>query len=196
MNFKEVRAYLDMAIELMQENRDNAAILNYAIKVLSKKQLTENARSYYVKTIFHLALIYPYLVSLLEEYVFKPFGVEKTVISKISSLLYNEGIKLKNYEAVCYALYYANKYEFEIKELNFDVATSSNNCLFLLFSYLYYEKKKDKATVKFFKDYARSLVATEMDNYWLFIYEALPQSDLQDYWKAMKKNNVSFLVEI
>lgn len=196
MNFKEVRAYLDMAIELMQENRDNAAILNYAIKVLSKKQLTENARSYYVKTIFHLALIYPYLVSLLEEYVFKPFGVEKTVISKISSLLYNEGIKLKNYEAVCYALYYANKYEFEIKELNFDVAKSSNNCLFLLFSYLYYEKKKDKATVKFFKDYARSLVATEMDNYWLFIYEALPQSDLQDYWKAMKKNNVSFLVEI
>jgi len=39
-------------------------------------------------------------------------------------------------------------------------------------------------------------VATEMDNYWLFIYEALPQSDLQDYWKVMKKNNVSFLVEM
>lgn len=90
----------------------------------------------------------------------------------------------------------SNKYEFEIKELNFDVAKSSNNCLFLLFSYLYYEKKKDKAVVKFFKDYARSLVATEMDNYWLFIYEALSQSDLQDYWKAMKKNNVSFIVEM
>ena len=118
------------------------------------------------------------------------------MISKISALLYKEGVKLKNYEAACYALYYANKYEFEIKELNFDVAKSSNNCLFLLFSYLYYEKKKDKAAVKFFKDYARSLVATEMDNYWLFIYEALPQRDLQVYWKAMKKNNVSFLVEM
>ena len=105
----------------------------------------------YVKTIFHLAVIYPYLVSLLEEYVFKPFGVETTVISKMSVQLYKEGIKLKNYEQVCYALYYANKYEFEIEELDFDVAKSSNNCLFLLFSYLYYVKKKDKAAVKMCK---------------------------------------------
>ena len=132
----------------------------------------------------------------MEEYIFKPFGVEKNVISKISNLLYEEGTRLKNYEAVCYALYYANKYEFEIKDLNFDVAKNSNNCLFLLFSYLYYEKKNDKVAVKFCKDYARSLMPTEMDNFWLFIYEALPQSDLQDYWKAMKKNKVSFLVEI
>ena len=136
------------------------------------------------------------MVSLLEEYVFKPFGVEAPVISKISSLLYEEGIKLKNYEAVCYALYYANKYEFEIKELDFDVAKRSNNCLFLLFSYLYYEKRKDKAAVKMCKDHARSLLATEMDYFWLFLYEALPQSDLRDYWKAMKKNKVSFLVGI
>ena len=196
MNFKEVRAYLDMAIDLMQEKHDNAAILNYAMKVLAKKQLTENAKSYYVKTIIHLAVIYPYLVSLLEEYVFKQFGVEKTVISKISALLYKEGVKHKNYEAVCYALYYAIKYEFEIVELDFNVAKNSNNCLFLLFSYLYYEKKKDKSAVKICKDYARSMLATEMDNFWLFIYEALPQSDLRDYWKAMKKNKVSFLVGI
>lgn len=166
------------------------------MKVLAKKQLTKNAKSYYVKTIFHLSVIYPYLVSLLEEYVFKPFGVEKTVISKISALLYKEGVKLKNYEAACYALYYANKYEFEINELNFDVAKSSNNCLFLLFTYLYYDKKKNKAAVKLCQNYARSLITTEMDNFWLFIYEALPQNDLQGYWKAMKKNKVSFLVEI
>ena len=132
----------------------------------------------------------------MEEYIFKPLGVEKTAISKISALLYKEGVRLKNYEAVCYALYYANKYEFEINELDFDDAKSSNNCLFLLFSYLYYEKKKDKVAVKLCKDYARSLMATEMDIFWLFIYEVLPQSDLRDYWKAMKKNKVSFLVEI
>lgn len=166
------------------------------MRVLAKKQLTRNAKSYYVKTIFHLAVIYPYLVSLLEEYVFKPFGVETTVISKISVLLYKEGIKLKNYEAVCYALYYANKYEFKIEELDFDVAKSSNNCLFLLFSYLYYEKKKDRAAVKRCKDHARLLMATEMDNFWLFICEVLPQSNLRDYWKAMKKNKVSFLMGI
>lgn len=154
MNFKEVRAYLDMTIELMQENHDNAAILNYAIKVLAKKQLTPNAKLYYVKTIFHLAVIFPYLISLLEEYVFKPFGVEKTEISKLSALLYKEGIELKNYEEVCYALYYAIKYKFEIDTLDFDVAKYSNNCLFLFFSYLYYEQKKDKSAVKKCKDHA------------------------------------------
>ncbi len=196
MNFKEVCAYLDMAIELMQENGDNAAILNYAIKVLAKKNLTPNAKSYYVKTIFHLAVIHPYLISLLEEYVFQPFGVDLLLISKIAELLYDEGIRTKNYEAVCYTLYYAIKYGFEIKSLNFEVAKRSENCLFLFFAYLYYERKKDKQSVKLCKDYARAVMATEMDNFWLFIYEALPQSDLRDYWKAMKKNNVSFLVEI
>lgn len=196
MNFKEVRVYLDMAIELMQENNDNAAVLNYAMKVLAKKQLTDNAKTYYVKAIFHLAVIYPYLVSLLEEYVFEPFGVEEAMISKISELLYEEGIKVKNYEVVCYVLYYAIKYGFEIARLDFNKVKKSNHCLFLLFAYLYYVKKKNKPAVKLCKDHARSLLTTEMDSYWLFIYEALPQSDLRDYWKKMKENKVTFLADI
>lgn len=81
-------------------------------------------------------------------------------------------------------------------ELDFNEAKNSNNCLFLLFSYLYYAKKKDESAVEICRDYARVRLATEMDNFWLFIYEALLQSDLCDYWKAMKKNKVSFLVEI
>lgn len=196
MNFKEVRSYLDMAIELMQDNHDNAAILNYAIKVLAKKHLTQNAKSYYIKTVFHLTVIFPYLISLLEEYVFSPFGVENTEISILSAQLYKDGIKLKNYEEVCYALYYAIKYKFEIDTLDFDVAKQSNNCLFLLFSYLYYKQKNDKSAVKKCKDYARSLVLTEMNTFWLYVYEALPQNDLRDYWKVMKKNKVTFLVGI
>lgn len=196
MNYKEVRAYLDMVIELMQENHDNAAILNYAIKVLANKQLTQNAKSYYIKTIFHLTVIYPYLVSLLEEYVFTPFAVETALIKSISGLLYEEGLKLKNYEAVCYALYFALKYKFEIEKLDFDAAEKSNHCLLLLLSYLYYENKKDKLAVKKCKDHARSLLPTEMNTFWLFIYEVLPQSDLRDYWKAMKKNKVTFLTGI
>lgn len=49
------------------------------MKVLSKKQLSNNAKAYYVKTIFHLTVIYPYLVPVLEAYVFEPFGVETTL---------------------------------------------------------------------------------------------------------------------
>ena len=35
-----------------------------------------------------------------------------------------------------------------------------------------------------------------MDSFWLFIYEVLPQSELREYWKHMKKNGVTFLLEI
>lgn len=193
LDFKVVRAFLDMTIELMQENHANASILNYAMKILAKKKLTENARIYYIKTIFHLSVIYPYLVSLLEDCVFKPFGVNKTEISMFSNLLYSEGIKLKNYEGICYALYYAIKYGFQIDEVDVDTAKNSNNCLFLLFSYLYYKQNQVHSKVKIYKEHAKSLRDTEMDTYWLFIYEALPKSELKDYWKEMKKNKVTFL---
>ena len=70
LDFIGARAYLDSAIELMQSNKMNSAILNYAIKVLAGQELTPNAKEYCVKTIFHLCLIYPYLVPLLEKNVF------------------------------------------------------------------------------------------------------------------------------
>ena len=37
IDFIIIRAYLDLAIELMKNNKDNSAILNYAIKVLSNE---------------------------------------------------------------------------------------------------------------------------------------------------------------
>ena len=44
VDFKKAQAYLDLAVALVEENNGNAAILNYAIKVLSKRKMTENAR--------------------------------------------------------------------------------------------------------------------------------------------------------
>ena len=46
-----------------------------------------------------------------------------------------------------------------------------------------------------FKEYAKTLQTTDMESFWLFIYETLPASDLRDYWKAMKKEKVSFLMD-
>ena len=62
--------------------------------------------------------------------------------------------------------------------------------------FLYFKKKEDKTAMKLCKDYARMLRKTDMESFWLFIYEALPQSDLGDYWKAMKKKHVTFLMNI
>lgn len=193
MKLSDVRSYLDLIIDLMKSNKENAAVLTYAIKVFSKKKLLASAEEYYIKMIFHLVIIYPYLVSLLEEYVFIPFNVHEEEIAKLANLLYQDGIKLKNYEAVSYALYYACKYNFVISTYKFEDAKQSNNCIFLLFSYLYCTKKDNKELVKEHKNYARQIMKKEMDLFWLFIYEVLPQSDLKEYWKLMKKANVSFL---
>ena len=196
MNFKEVRAYLDLAIELMQDNNENAAIINYSMKVLANKSLSANAKAYYIKTISHLAVIYPYIISLLEDYVFIPFGVDKQNIQKVANLIYTEGLSSKNYETICYALYYSIKYGFVIDNVTFEAAKQSNNCLFLLFAYLYFKKNYDKNSVKSCKEYAKGISKNYMDSFLLFIYEALPQSELRDYWKHMKKNGVTFLLKI
>lgn len=195
LDFIGARAYLDSAIELMQSNKMNSAILNYAIKVLAGQELTPNAKEYCVKTIFHLCLIYPYLVPLLEKNVFEKFSVSSVEIKNLSQKLFEKGLDEKNYELICYALYFSLKYDFEIVKVDPDEAIASNSCLFKLFSFLYFKKHSNGAANKKMKDHARSLATNEDDfnRNWLFVYESLPQSDLKGEWKPLKKAGVSFV---
>lgn len=196
LNYKEVQAYLDLAVELMQKNNNNAAVIKYVAKVLARKKLSENAKIYYIKTMCNLTILYPYLITMLEEYVFNIFYVDIDTINKFSQLLYCGGINTRNYEAVRYALYFALKYNFEIKGSILSDAKQSNDCLFKLFAYLYYEKRGDHANAELLKDHARALMASDMDAYWIFIYEVLEVGDLSDYWKTLKSSGVSFLLTI
>lgn len=198
IDFIGVRAYLDSSIELMQANKDNSAILNYAIKVLGGQKLTPNAQEYCVKTIFHLCLIYPYLIPLLEEYVFLPFSVQKDSIEKLTQKIYELGYQAKNFEAVCYAIYFSIKYKFSIPALDTAEVVNSDSCLYKLFSLVYYRMQKNKIAEKELKDHARKLSNNEDDfgRNWLFVFEALPQSELKDDWKNIKKYGVSFIKSI
>lgn len=195
LDFIGVRAYLDSAIELMQSNKMNSAILNYAIKVLAGQELTPNAKEYCIKTIFHFCLIYPYLVPLLEKNVFDKFTVSREQIKNLSQKIFKNGLDQKNYELICYALYFAVKYEFEIIEVDPDGAISSNSCLFKLFAYLYFKKHSNGIAERKMKMHACSLASNEDDfnRNWLFVYESLPQSDLKGEWKPLKKAGVSFV---
>ena len=193
MNYKEVQAYLDLAVELMKENGENSAVLKYAIKVLSNKKLSANAKEYCVKTILHFALIYPYLVTLLDKYVFETFAVETSIISEFSKQLIMNGNKSKNYEEMCFAIFFAIKYDFQITGTQFANLKDCSHCILLLLGYLYSGKQKDKAEIKLYKNFAESLKQTETNAYWLFIYEALPQSKLRNYWVNTKKKRVSFI---
>ena len=195
MDYKDVQVYIDLALELMTQNLDNAAILKYAIKVLANKKLTNNARQYLVKTVFHLCIIYPYIIPLLDEFIFTQCNVNSSEVKYISQIIYNEGLSAQNYEAVSFSIYFALKYNFILEGISFDEIKKSNNAICLLMAYLYAKKTGGTAGMKPYKVYARELADNEdnFNSFWVFIYECLPKSYLKDYWKNLKNNGVTFV---
>ena len=70
-------------------------------------------------------------------------------------------------------------------------AIDSEDCILLLTTYM--KCKNIKADVKRLKQEAVNLSKNNMDRYWLFVYEVLPQDKLSGDYKVLKQNNVSFL---
>lgn len=195
MNYKDVKAYLDLALELMTHNSNNSAVLKYAIKVLAKKKITSNGKHYLVKTIFHLCIIYPYLIPMLEEFVFIPYAVSGDTIEQISQLLYDEGLLAQNYETVSFSIYFAIKYNSKLEGISFDRIKNTNNAICLLMAYIYANRTGDKTDVKLYQNYAEELAGNKdsFDSFWIFVYECVSKSNLRDYWKELKNNGITFV---
>jgi hypothetical protein len=195
MRFPDVMAYLDNVIEIMQHNNGKTSILNYAIKVLSSQKMTRNAKEYCTKTILHYAILFPYLIPLMDEYVFKAYNVDVNLINKFANRIYEDGIQFRNYEEVYFSLFFAKKYNFCISSADVDKLLKTNNCILFLLSYLYYENIKDRDARKKLKNCAMKLSMNDDDfgQNWVFIYEVLPKSSLRGEWKNMKEKQVTFL---
>lgn len=197
LRVKELKGYLDFAVEVMLENNNDAAVLNYAIKSLSDKYLGANAKNYFQKQIHHLVLLYPYLTGILEEKVFDPHSIPNWVIKNIAKDLFELGISKRLFDACSYAVFWALKYNFELGIDNLkNLAIDSNDCIFLLICYQYDKATQKKAYLKEYKDHAIALKKLDFDRYWLFIYEVLPWSDLTDNYRLMKKEGISFLRDL
>lgn len=194
VNYKNCQTYLDFAIEIADKEKGNSSVLNYAIKTLSGMPLTDNAKQYEKEIVFHLCVIYPYLVQLLDNYVFSQCNVTTDEISMLSQTLFDDGINNKHYEQASYALYFATKYDFEI-DVTPQHLIDTEDCILLTLGFLYYEKKVDLTSIKELKKYARTLtsVPEDFERMWVFAYEVLPFSYLKDEWKTLKRANVSFL---
>ena len=206
VDYKHARDYFDLAIELMKISGGNASVLNYAIKVLSKQTLTDNAKGYSWKMSMHLCILYPYLLSIMDEYVFKAFGAPKDEIQKFIDLAYEDGLEKQNYEECSYAIYFALKYDMEVKCIDSFKVAATNDCVYKTLSFLYFKKYGDSSSIICLQNDAKSLAKTDMDTdmdraqtqtdmdrNWLFVYEALDQKNLDGDWAAMKKQGVSFL---
>lgn len=196
VNYKQVNAYLDLALGLANQSGDSA-ILKYAIKTLSGKTLTINAKKLAAQRIMHMSNVYPYLVLLMEDYVFIPFGVGQQQIKAYADALYSDALSSHNYEAISYAIYFSLKHNFSLAALDIDWVIKRGDCVLLLMTWLYYLKAnhgKARATqLKPLVAEAKRLRDTDMDRYWLFCYEVLTFSNLRDEWQVLKRAKVSFV---
>ena len=196
IGLNEVRAFLDIALELMKENKNNSAIINYAIQILARHKMTPRAEDYLIKTVHHLVLLYPYLIQLLDNKVFEVFNVTADDKMSITNDIYQMGVNNNLHEAKCYAIYFALKYCFPISDSLFEQSKDSNDSIFMLLSYLHDKKFNFKnPQFKEYKKLAKELV-DDMDEYWLFVYEVLTAGlfDSNDsYWKKMKQAGVTFV---
>lgn len=196
VNYTKVNAYLDLAVSLAVEKGDSA-VLKYAIKSLSGKQLTNNAKKLAAQRIMHMSGIYPYLVQLMEEYVFVPYNVEQEQIKAYADALYSDSVLSHNYEAICYIIYFSIKYDFSLNTLDIDWVIQRSDCVLLLMTWIYYlrqnHKKRKSSQLKPLLAEAKRLRDIDMGRYWLFCYEVLTYSNLKDEWKQLKKDRISFL---
>lgn len=196
INYKEVNAYLDLALGLATEI-GNSAVLNYAIKTLAGEKLTENAKKLAAQRIMHMSVVYPYLVHLMDESVFKPFDVGQAEIKAYSDALYTNSKASHNYEAISFAIYFSLKHGFTLNELDIEWVIKRGDCVLMLMTWLYYLKAnhgKTRATqLKPLVTEAKKLRDTDMDRYWLFCYEVLTHSNMKDDWQVLKRAGVRFI---
>lgn len=202
LKYPQVNTFIDTAIKLAVETGDYA-IINYAIKTLRGLNKSKNGKLLATKRFMHLAVIYPYLLPLMEEFVFEPYKVDKEEIKRFSDAIYQDAVKINDYESLCYAIYFAIKFNFvlDVFDRNYksaqDYVIHSENCLLLTMTWIYFMKQngwnRTATQVKPLNEKAMRLKNTDMDRYWLFCYEALTWGSLSNEWQLMKKAGVSFI---
>ena len=177
VEYPQVNTFIDTALMLAMETGD-FAIINYAIKKLKGSKLSTNGKKLAAKRFMHMAALYPYLLHLMEEYVFTPYGVDKSDIKALSDTIFRDAVNLNDYESLCYAIYFAVRFDFVLDAFENDYIRAqdyvigSRDCLLLIMTWIYFMKRnhwKRKATqVKPLNEVAVKLKNTDMDRYWLF----------------------------
>ena len=188
---------LDRAVDLMRENGENAAVLNYALKMLDKTRLTPQAREAVIERSLHFARIFPYLLPILEASVFHSCGVARDDVAKLSRDLWGFAKKTRSWFPAYYAFYYALRYGFSLSIATVDEVLESKDPILMTCEYAYAKARRNSPALTKLREYARGIVSScDEDANWLFVYEALPAKYLHDEFAAMKRAGVSFLREL
>ena len=197
-DYKSIKSYLDNAVDLMNANDNNAAILNYAIKCIPSNDLSSNAKEYCVKYILHLCLLYPYLLRIIDEYVFQKFNISREIIKDFVKKIFKSSKHNRNFDGICFSIFFALKYNINIY-IHVNFLIDKEDCISCLLAYQYCKKNNIEKGMSKLKKYARKLNKDDDDFYknWVFVYEVLTKDELnkkgRSDWSALKKAGISFL---
>lgn len=202
VEYPQVNTFIDTALMLATET-GNSAIIYYALKKLKGFNLSGNGKNLAAKRFMHLAVLYPYLLRFMEEFVFVPYRVDTSDIKVFSDTVYRDAVSINDYESICYSIYFAIRFGFVLDEFEKDYlrvqdyVIKSKDCILLIMTWIYFMKqnhwKRDATQVKPLNRVAMDLKNIDMDRYWLFCYEVLSWGSLPGDWRQMKQAGISFI---
>ena len=215
LEFSIINAFISYAVELAHKTKDYSTI-NYAIKVVEDKDLTDRAKELYVKKILTLTIVHPYLLPLLEGYVFQfSTNIQKELPEFLKALL-ARGLKFNTTDSLTFSFYYAIKYDLEPSWLegasNWSAKViSTNDCIpiLLAWKYAHIHQSRLNSHLAYFKDKFDDINRPEKaykrdrDKFWLFWYEYARENNIplenraskngDDSLEGLRKAGVTFI---
>lgn len=197
ISWTQAETFLHKCIQIMSEYDGDASILFYGLKVLAQKTMTRQAERYLTKTATSLALLYPYLVQILDRYVYSIYDPSSSLLSRYLSQLLEKCLNEGHLDAVAHTLQMAAKYYVVLKNFDVDELIKTNDCIVLLCGLLYCRQYNLGKSLTILRRYANqlNLVDSDMERFWPFVYECLSIDSLRGEWKELKRAKVSFLRE-
>jgi hypothetical protein len=189
ISFSVVRSYLDLALECAQ-TFGKSTPLKYALKTLAggdePRKLSGRAKRMYAQEAMNLALAFPYLSPLLDEYVFIPYwhaGLTERV-AVFSTALARSGVKKIYPDAIAHSVYLALKYQtvLGLSEIELKGLVQLDDCVTNVLLLEYANKQGLKKVQTAIKKRAAMLKADdgrEQDKQWLLIYQTWTIAELQ-----------------
>lgn len=219
IRFSTVRSYLDLALECAQL-AGKSSPLNYAIKALARRneaveeghkttdaqtarktELNERARRLYTQETMNLALAYPYLTPLLDEFVFERFPHETLdeQIHAFCSALFELGVRKLYPDTIAHAVFLALKYGFDLDAEHMQGAIDLNDCVANSLLWEYANARGLKDVQKVIRDKTDALKgddARAKDRQWLLIYQVWSVAELkkqkQEFLADLKAKGIAF----
>lgn len=164
----ELSDFFDYAI-LLEKGESNAAVLNYAIKMILNAKISPKALQYFQKKAAHLIFLFPYLSPLLPKVL---DNCKEEIFNQCTEHILSNSLAIKEWSSASYAIYTALKHKkhVPIVKNSLDKIIESQDCILIMVTYLYL--KNNSHSTNDLVDFAKEIISLGLDDeYWVFIYE-------------------------